>query len=67
MVAAGRLATHTGWRLILLAALANLAFKAGLVAFLGDRQLLRQVALLFGITLAGGGLGFLLWPAGGLG
>lgn len=67
MVAAGRLETHTGWRLILLAALANLAFKAGLVAFLGDRQLLRQVALLFGITLAGGGLVFWLWPAGGLG
>lgn len=67
MVASGRLASHTGWRLILLAALSNLAFKAGLVAFLGDRRLLRQVALLFGITIAGGGLVFWLWPAGGLG
>ncbi|MGV3503082.1 MAG: MgtC/SapB family protein [Adhaeribacter sp.] len=64
MVAAGRLGSHTGWQLILLAALANLVFKAGLVAFLGDRRLLRQVALLFGITLAGGGLILWLWPAG---
>jgi uncharacterized membrane protein (DUF4010 family) len=63
-VAAGRLAPHTGWQLILLAALSNLAFKAGLVAFLGDRRLLRRIAVLFGLTIAGGLLVFWLWPAG---
>jgi uncharacterized membrane protein (DUF4010 family) len=63
MVAAGRLAPHTGWRLILLAALSNLAFKGVLVAFLGDRKLLGRVAFLFGLTIAGGALVFWLWPA----
>lgn len=64
MVDAGRLASHTGWQLILLAALSNLAFKAGMVAFLGDRQLLRRIAVLFGLTIAGGLLVLWLWPAG---
>jgi uncharacterized membrane protein (DUF4010 family) len=64
MVAAGRLASHTGWQLILLAALSNLAFKAGMVAFLGDRLLLRRIAVLFGLTIAGGLLVLWLWPAG---
>lgn len=64
MVAAGRLVPHTGWQLILLAALSNLAFKGVLVAFLGDRQLLLRIAALFGLTIAGGLLVFWLWPAG---
>jgi uncharacterized membrane protein (DUF4010 family) len=64
MVAAGRLVPHTGWQLILLAALSNLTFKGGLVAFLGDRQLLGRMAVLFGLTLAAGLLVFWLWPAG---
>jgi uncharacterized membrane protein (DUF4010 family) len=63
MVAARHLAPYTGWQLILLAVLSNLAFKGGLVAFLGDRSLLRRIAVLFGLTLVAGLLVFWLWPA----
>ncbi len=43
-----------GWRLILIAALANLAFKAGLVGLLGNRRLLGQIGLLFLAPILGG-------------
>ena len=43
-----------GWRLIVVAALANLVFKAILVGFLGNRRLLRQIVLLYGVPLVGG-------------
>jgi uncharacterized membrane protein (DUF4010 family) len=62
LVAGGRLDPSDGWRAILLAGLANLAFKAGIVAFLGSRRLLGRVAVLFGLMLAGGGVILLLWP-----
>jgi len=62
LVSGGGLDPGTGWRAILLAALANLAFKAGIVAVLGSRRMLGRVALLFGAALAGGGLIFWLWP-----
>jgi uncharacterized membrane protein (DUF4010 family) len=52
----------TGWKVILVAALANLVFKGGVVAVLGDRRLFRQIALWFGICLAGGLLVVFLWP-----
>ncbi len=62
LVDAGRLAADPGWRAILLAVLANLVFKGGLVAVLGSRRMLGWVAALFGVTLAGGGLVLWLWP-----
>jgi uncharacterized membrane protein (DUF4010 family) len=40
----------TGWRLILVAAMSNLVFKAGTVAVLGSKRLLGRIALLFGIA-----------------
>ncbi|MFH1921212.1 MAG: MgtC/SapB family protein [Planctomycetota bacterium] len=43
-----------GWRLILIAALSNLVFKAVLVGLLGTRRLLGQIALLYAIPLLGG-------------
>lgn len=48
-----QLATE-GWRLIIVAALANLAFKAGVVAVLGTRRLFGQVLLLFSVPAVGG-------------
>ena len=51
-----------GWRTILIAAMANIAFKGGAVAMLGSRHLLRRVAVLFGLSLAAGGLILWLWP-----
>jgi uncharacterized membrane protein (DUF4010 family) len=51
-----------GWRTILIAALANLAFKGTAVAILGTPQLFIRVAFLFGLSLVAGGLIFWLWP-----
>jgi uncharacterized membrane protein (DUF4010 family) len=59
----GRLEAGTGWRLILIASMANLAFKGGLVALLGSRELLRYVVVLFGAALVAGGAILWLWPA----
>jgi uncharacterized membrane protein (DUF4010 family) len=54
--------TKTGWRLIVVAAMANLVFKAAAVAALGDRKLLLRVALGFG-AVAGVGVALLVfWP-----
>lgn len=51
------------WRLILMAVMANLAFKGVLAAVLGGKMLGRYIALLFGLLiLAGVGL-LLLWPS----
>jgi uncharacterized membrane protein (DUF4010 family) len=61
----GRLDTGTGWRLILVASMANLAFKAGMVAMLGSRELLKHVIVLFGAALAAGAAILLFWPAAG--
>ena len=62
LVEAQRLNGATGWRLILVASLANLVFKAGIVAVLGDRQLLRRVGVRFGWAILGGLLLLFLWP-----
>jgi uncharacterized membrane protein (DUF4010 family) len=53
---------HDGWRLIIVAAVANLAFKAGLIGMLGNRRLLRQILILFSIPVIGGILLVVLWP-----
>lgn len=63
LVEAGKLEAGTGWRMILLASLANLLFKAGIVAFLGTRELLRKIALFWGVALVVGVGLLLLWPA----
>jgi uncharacterized membrane protein (DUF4010 family) len=54
LCAAGEVAPATAGRVILSAALANLAFKLGLVWVLGDRSLARPLAWLFGGALAAG-------------
>jgi uncharacterized membrane protein (DUF4010 family) len=63
LVAAERLDAATGWRLIVVAYLANLAFKGAVVALLGHRRLLSRIALLFAAAMAAGGLLLALWPA----
>jgi uncharacterized membrane protein (DUF4010 family) len=62
LVEGGRLAPNDGWRAILIAAMANLAFKTGIVAALGSPRLLWRVAVLFGAMVAGGVLLLWLWP-----
>jgi len=43
-----------GWRLIVVAALANLVFKAAMAGVLGGRALLWRIAILFAFPMAGG-------------
>jgi len=62
IVKSGQTDVHTGWRLILAAALANLVFKAGTTAVLGDRALFLRVSALFGVAFAAGILILILWP-----
>jgi uncharacterized membrane protein (DUF4010 family) len=62
LVESGRLDADSGWRAILVASLANLVFKGGIVAVLGSRKLFRRVAVLFGAALAVGVLILWLWP-----
>jgi uncharacterized membrane protein (DUF4010 family) len=62
LVNAGRLSTETGWKVIVLAALSNLIFKAGAVAVLGHRQLLAKVASAYAVALAVGLAILVFWP-----
>jgi uncharacterized membrane protein (DUF4010 family) len=63
LVNAERLEPATGWRLILVGAMANLVFKAAVVTTLGDRRLRSRIAVLFGLALAGAALVLWLWPS----
>jgi uncharacterized membrane protein (DUF4010 family) len=63
MAASGALATETTWRAIVIATIANLACKAGIVALLGGPALFRRIAVLFGIQASAGIALLLLWPA----
>ena len=54
--------TNLAWRMILMAAMANLVFKAAIVAVVGNRELFRRVMVLFGIVFVAGLLVLGLWP-----
>ena len=62
MMEAQRVAVDTGWPMMLVGALSNIAFKAAVVALLGPRALLTRIVVLFGLTGAGGMLLLWLWP-----
>jgi uncharacterized membrane protein (DUF4010 family) len=62
LVDAQQVDASTGWRTILIAALANLAFKGTAVAVLGSRPLALRVAVLFALSGVAGGLILWLWP-----
>ena len=55
--------TDTGWRLILVASLANLVFKGGTVVALSERHLIRRVLIGFGVAILGCGLLLAFLPA----
>jgi uncharacterized membrane protein (DUF4010 family) len=63
LVNSGILGPASGWRIILVAALSNLIFKAGVIWLLGHRQLFIRIAALYGVALVGGTLLFLFWPS----
>jgi len=57
-----RLEISTGWKLILLASLSNLAFKGAMAAVLGTRKLGRWIGISFGLGIGAGLLIIWLWP-----
>jgi uncharacterized membrane protein (DUF4010 family) len=63
LVNQNRLEAATGWRLILLASLTNLVFKAAIVVLLGGRALARRIVLLFAAAVGGGLVIFAVWPS----
>jgi len=62
LVTSGKVDPPTGWRLILVASMSNLFFKAGTIAVLGDRTLFRRIALLFALAIGAGMLLLTFWP-----
>jgi uncharacterized membrane protein (DUF4010 family) len=63
LVQENRLGPDLGWRLILSAALANLAFKGGIAVVLGGRRLALRMLVIFGAAIVGGALILWLWPS----
>lgn len=59
---AGTLDLTVGWRVVLIAALANLAFKGGIVAVVGGRLIFKRIALVYGLSLIAGIAILLFWP-----
>jgi uncharacterized membrane protein (DUF4010 family) len=62
LVQHGSLARDDAWRVITLAYVSNLIFKAGIVAFAGSRALLWRVAGMFGVVAVAAGALILWWP-----
>jgi len=62
LVNAGKLDASNGWRVILVATMSNLGFKALAIAALGHRELLAKVAPLYGLALAAGVMFLIFWP-----
>jgi len=61
LAATNQMVADDGWRMIVLAAMANLISKATIAGLLGGRRLAARVALLFAIPMLGGLGMLLLW------
>jgi uncharacterized membrane protein (DUF4010 family) len=62
LVGAGRLAAAHGWKLIVLATMANFVFKGGLIFVVGSRRLFKRVALPFSLAIITGMALIYFWP-----
>jgi uncharacterized membrane protein (DUF4010 family) len=62
LAAVQRVDVTTAWRVIMVALLVNLVFKAGATLLLGSAALFVRVALAFGVSIAGGVLILWVWP-----
>jgi uncharacterized membrane protein (DUF4010 family) len=58
----GGIGTPTAWRVILVASLINLLFKAGIAGLLGSGRLAKLLLLPIGVALSGGAALLLFWP-----
>jgi uncharacterized membrane protein (DUF4010 family) len=61
MVREDGLNTGTAWRAIMIAAMANTAFKAAMVVSMGGRQLIMRMMPVFGLTIVAGIVILALW------
>ena len=62
LVTEGKLAPGAGWRAIVTASLSNIAFRAGIAAFLGGRALFMRVLSVFAIAAGSGVAVLVVWP-----
>jgi uncharacterized membrane protein (DUF4010 family) len=62
LVRANQLPTSTGWRLIVIGAMANLVFKFLVVAFIADRRFTARIAAAFAAVIAGGAFLLVVLP-----
>jgi uncharacterized membrane protein (DUF4010 family) len=63
LIRSGTLAADTGWRVILIGALSNIGFKAGIVFAVSGGPLFRWLLPYFAVAWAAGALLVALWPA----
>jgi uncharacterized membrane protein (DUF4010 family) len=63
LVNSGTVAPTSGWRIILVAALSNLIFKATVILVVGHRKLFVKIGVLYGVALAVGMLLLFFWPS----
>ncbi len=62
MIQQERVSFDTGWRMIIIGAMANMVFKGAIAALMGHRQLLLHLSLFFGLAILGGICIVLFWP-----
>jgi len=61
LVSLGRLSMNDGWKLIVIASMSNLVFKAATIALIGHPRLLAKIAPLYCVALVAGVLLLALW------
>jgi uncharacterized membrane protein (DUF4010 family) len=62
MIQQDRIPFETGWRMIIIGAMANMVFKGAIAALLGHRRLTLHLTLFFGLVISGGICMVLFWP-----
>lgn len=62
MIQQERVSFDTGWRMIVIGAMANMVFKGAIAALMGHRRLMLHLALSFGLAILGGIGIVLFWP-----
>ncbi len=62
LVSSEKISNSTGWRVILVASMSNMVFKAAMVAVIGERKLAFRVAAAFATAIIVGTMLLIFWP-----
>ncbi len=62
LVSSEKISNSTGWRVILVASMSNMVFKAAMVAVIGERKLAFRVAAAFATAILVGTMLLIFWP-----